>query len=347
MTKKLLLAHKKAELLNHGKIYIPNEIKMPYPLDRSTAGPGAGKTSMAFSTDNMNVKLEVTRNDSNNMFSLKKMNNGFCILKNNNIFLNEISIIPTLFHAPGQIFINIENRCIHNCKFCTSNTGKETFLSEYDEHKFVDFILRALKCSNLKTVALTSGIYPSNNKIIKKMVFIIKNVKKNFPNIPIGVEPCITKKEDIMDLKEAGADEIKINLQISDEKLFEKICPDFDQTQIFMMLNAAVKIFGKEKVTSNILYGLGENEDMLIDSIEKLAKIGVVPTLRKIYVNDLNKARIENALGKKIPAISADKMVDLAMKQKKIFEKYNLTTIKFKTMCHKCGCCDIVPFWDV
>ncbi|RLF29085.1 MAG: biotin synthase, partial [Thermoplasmata archaeon] len=37
----------------------------------------------------------------------------------------------------------------------------------------------------------------------------------------------------------------------------------------------------------------------------------------------------------------------LAVEQKKVFKKYGLTPETFKTMCHRCGCCDIVPFIDL
>ena len=113
------------------------------------------------------------------------------------------------------------------------------------------------------------------------------------------------------------------------------------------MLSEAVKIFGEGKVTSNIIYGLGETDDILVQTVEKLAEIGIVPTLRKIRFNEFNKEKIEEALTYKISKTSADRIIKLALKQKRILEKNGLTTKTFKTMCHKCGCCDIVPFWDI
>ena len=117
-------ARKKAELLINNKIYIPKEIKIPYPLDRSTAGPGSGSLSVAISFDNKNIKLSVSKNQ-NVSFSLQKENGKFKILQNGKIFIENVEIIPTLFHAPKQTFINLEGRCIYNCAFC--NLSKERF----------------------------------------------------------------------------------------------------------------------------------------------------------------------------------------------------------------------------
>ena len=45
--------------------------------------------------------------------------------------------------------------------------------------------------------------------------------------------------------------------------------------------------------------------------------------------------------------IAEERLVRLAQEQKRILEEHGLTTLTFQTMCHSCGCCDIVPFRDV
>ena len=40
-------------------------------------------------------------------------------------------------------------------------------------------------------------------------------------------------------------------------------------------------------------------------------------------------------------------VLELAKKQKEIFNKHGLTTKEFNSMCHRCKCCDIVPQQDV
>jgi len=337
-------ARKKAELISNGKIYIPNDIKLPYPLERSTAGPGSGSLSITLTFENKNIKLEVSKNQ-NELFTLQKKHDIYRIIKRGENFLEDVKIIPTVFHAPRQAFINLENRCVYNCAFC--NLSEHRFLQNYDKDKFVDLIIKASNRSDFCAVALTSGVYPNNTRIIKMMCDIIQNVKEKLPDIPIGVEPCIFKREEIVSLKKAGADEIKINLQIPDKDLFEKICPEFDYDNILHMLEMAVEIFGKGKVTSNIIFGLGESDETVIKTTEALASMDIVPTLRKIRINKDNKKKLEKALSGKIPDTSSERILHLAVKQKQILKKYNLTTKTFKTMCHPCGCCDIVSFWDI
>jgi len=337
-------ARKKAELLANGKIFIPSHIKLPYPLERSTAGPAAGSLSITLSFHGKNIKLEVCKKHQQT-FSLQKNDNTYQIFKEGREFLDHVILLPTPFHAPGQIFINLDNRCIYNCAFCNRTT--HSFLQKYDEEIFIDLILRASKRHDISAIALTSGIYPDNSRIITMMGRIIQQVKTAIPDIPIGVEPSIFKKEEIAFLKKAGADEIKINLQLPNKYLFDKICPNLHFDTIKTMLRASVEIFGRGKVTSNIIFGLGESDACIQDAIEYLAKIGVVATLRKIRINQNNKEKIEKALSTTLPQTTAERILFLASEQKKILEHHNLTSQTFNTMCHSCGCCDIVPFWDI
>jgi hypothetical protein len=71
-----------------------------------------------------------------------------------------------------------------------------------------------------------------------------------------------------------------------------------------------------------------------------------VATLRAIRVNELNRADLERALGG-APPVTADRMLNLAREQKRILRDYGLSPLGFRTMCHACLACDIVPFWDV
>jgi hypothetical protein len=80
VTNQKYYTRKKAELISNGKIYIPNDIKLPYPLERSTAGPGAGSLSITLSFSNKNIKLEASKNQ-NESYSLQKEDNTYNIIK--------------------------------------------------------------------------------------------------------------------------------------------------------------------------------------------------------------------------------------------------------------------------
>jgi biotin synthase-related radical SAM superfamily protein len=55
---------------------------------------------------------------------------------------------------------------------------------------------------------------------------------------------------------------------------------------------------------------------------------------------------LEGALGELEP-ISEARLLRLAIAHKRILEDNGLSTMTFRTMCHACTCCDLVPFRDV
>jgi biotin synthase-related radical SAM superfamily protein len=140
---------------------------------------------------------------------------------------------------------------------------------------------------------------------------------------------------------------MKINIESFDRDIFEKICPDLDYDGLLRILAQAVSVFGKGKVTTNILIGLGETNENVLEGVEHFARLGIVPVIRVLRINDTNYLNIINALGYDISRVSPDRMLELAGRQKEILQKYGLSTGSFATMCHRCGCCDIVPFIDL
>jgi biotin synthase-related radical SAM superfamily protein len=344
------IPRKKAELIQEGRIFIPSDIRVPFPLSKSTAGPGAGTPGLVFSLDGKTrVKLGVVK-ERTTRFRLSMVDDKYQIYKNNELFLDEVKLVPTLLHAPCQAFINIDNQCIFNCKFCASPHLDPTKLkhAKFTNKKWAELIINASKDKNFESVAITSAVPVSPSKTVQDMVEIIDKVRDEIGDgVPIGVEPYITELSDIDKLYEAGATELKINIQSYDRDIFKVICPGLDYNSILQALEHGVKIFGKNKVCSNLIIGLGESDENVVEGIEFMAKLGVVVNLRTVRVNDYNRAGLTEALGYEPAAVEPDRLLKLASAQKDIFEKFELTTLGFKTMCHKCGCCDIVPQFDI
>jgi biotin synthase-related radical SAM superfamily protein len=171
-------------------------------------------------------------------------------------------------------------------------------------------------------------------------------VRQDLPTIPIGVEPYIDHLEQVDQLKEAGADEIKLNIETYDREIFRKVCGEQDLDRILEAIEHAVGVFGRGKVTSNIIVGMGESDENVFEGIERLASMGCVVTLRPLRLNAINRGPMTEALGV-IEPITPERILQLAREHRRILEKHSLTTLTLKTMCHQCGCCDIVPFKDV
>jgi biotin synthase-related radical SAM superfamily protein len=339
------IAAKKAKLLTGGAVKLSSKVHLPFAPSRSTAGPGAGTIGIVIAFQGHRVKKAITPDKGD--FELVETEKGYSLTYHDQPFLETVEVQPTLFHSPEQAFFNIETECIYDCKFCNSRQLEKKITKNLTPDKIVKMILDSSKRPDFKAVALTSAVVKSPELTVEKMIHIVTEVRKALGrNVPIGVEPYVDSLDQIDRLKLAGADEFKLNLETYDRRIFQKVCGELDLEWIMKALAHAVKVFGKGKVCSNIIIGMGESDENALAGVRALAHIGVVATLRPLRVNDLNRHALEDALGK-IEPISEERLVRLAEGQKHILQDHKLTTLTFQTMCHSCTCCDIVPFRDI
>jgi biotin synthase-related radical SAM superfamily protein len=337
---------KKAELIHCGEIFVPDSVELPFTLSSSTAGPGAGKKALALSFGETRIKLGVTK-DRGVRFSLSIKGDNYQILKEGEVFIEDVKIIPTLLHAPNQAFINLMDGCIYSCEFCATPRLESEEKKSKSTGQAIKMILEASKNKDFQSVAITSGIIDSPEETLNQIIEVVKKVRENLGDVEIGVEPYVLIHDDIDRLHQAGATEIKLNIESFDREIFKRICPELYFDQIIEMLKYSASVFGKGKVTTNIIIGLGETDENVLAGVEFFARLGIVPVIRVLRINDNNYSRIVNALGHDIQKVSPERMIRLAEGQKEALEKHGLSTGTFDTMCHACGCCDIVPFKDV
>lgn len=338
------ILEKKAELILGGDILVPRDFVFPFRLSRSTAGPGAGKTSIAIEFNGTRVKKSISFEKGD--FELHCDKNGLSLTKNGMPFLDNVTIVPVIFHSPNHAFFNLDQRCMYRCVFCASPLIDVKATNNLTDDKIVEMIRTAEKNHEIPSIALTSGVIGSVQESAERMAKCVKRLRSEFPDKVIGVEPYVETKEQVDMLKAAGADEFKLNRETARKDIFEKVCPDLDYDNTFDMLAHAVAVFGKGRVSSNIIYGMGETDDDVISEMDHIASIGCLPSLRALKITDSNRDTLQKVLGK-VEAVDKERMMRLAKEQKRIMEKYGLTTMTFRTMCFECQCCDLVPFRDV
>jgi biotin synthase-related radical SAM superfamily protein len=171
----------------------------------------------------------------------------------------------------------------------------------------------------------------------ERIAEIVKRLKKY--NLPIGVSVYPTADSNKI-LKDAGADEIKYNVETMDRDLFEKMCLGLSLDFVISALKDAVRVLGKNRVFSNIIIGLGESDETVISGVEELAKIGVIPMLRAAVEHPLR-----SHVAIKRPA--AERLLRLAEKEREILDRYGLRCDRAQTMCAPCAGCDLIPHRDL
>jgi biotin synthase-related radical SAM superfamily protein len=297
-----------------------------------SAGPGAGLESFFIKSGGHRVRLSINKSSP---LKVVRCCSGVAVIKDE-IEITTGQLEPALSHCPEQAYITISGRCINDCKFCPVPLLN-------GDVKSLDTILRlveeANQKGNLRAISITSGVAKSAEDEVKKAVEVVKALRAKY-SVPIGVSvyPTETSSEE---LHAAGATEIKYNVETMDPEIFSRFCPGLSLDYILKSLEKAVEIFGKNRVTSNFILGMGESDDCVMFGIDRITKMGVIPNLRPISPHPLRAMEV----GVKRP--SPERLLKLARYTRKALEKNGLRADKAETMCLACTGCDVTPQRDV
>ena len=334
-------ALKKALLLEEGWISLSQGVELP-PLERATAGPEAGLRSLFVEFDGYRVRLAVGESS----FSLVRRSDGFAVELSGSTFLEKVAVQTPPHHVPNQLFINLSTPCAFDCKFCA--TPKLGIGFALKPQKVAQVVEDALERHRIDAIALTCSVLGSERESVKLLSQVVKLLRREFGHsIPIGVEPYVTKPEYVDELYSVGADEIKINIETFDRWIFQAVCPHKSYERILAALEHAATVFGKNKVCSNVLIGLGENDYTTLSGLQNLAEMGVVANLRPLRIPLAREEELRAATCGRAHRPSAARILGLALRYKKILNRHGLRTYRFRTMCFRCTGCEIVPQQDV
>ncbi|HIH75534.1 MAG TPA: radical SAM protein [Methanosarcina sp.] len=299
----------------------------------STAGPGAGTSSVFFRAGENRVRLSINKDSPLSIAAAKDEGQVTILYEGKELVRGKLEPAPA--HCPEQAFITLCERCIFDCKYCPVPKLQGHVKGEEEVLSIVDDVLRT---GTLKAISLTSGVETSVEGEVERVLKLLPALKKY--NVPIGVsvyptEGCSRK------FYEAGAAEVKYNIETMDREIFQKVCGDLSLDYILDRLKEAVEVFGKNRVFSNFIIGLGESDDSVREGIETLAKIGVIPVLRPVNPHPLRSGDCFTERP------SPERLLKLAKMEAEILKKYGLDPSLAKTMCLKCTGCDLVPFVDL
>ena len=326
-------AETKAYLISVGGVDIDESV-----LGRITtpaSGPGAGLTSFFLRFDGHRVRLGVKHSSR-----LKASFEGDeVVIRDRDKEIVRGYLEDAIAHCPEQAYITVSEVCIFDCQFCPVPRLGGTVKDRKDVESAIERILGDPKLTGkLKAIALTSGIEESAQAEVERIAAIVSALKAKY-DLPVGVSVYPTQSSTRM-LKDAGADEIKYNVETMDRQIFKKMCPGLSLEFILRALKDAVEVFGRNKVFSNLIVGLGEDDESIINGLEELTSMGVIPMLRAAVEHPL---RAQAGMRRPDP----ERLLRLARKERELLDKYGLRADVAQTMCAPCTGCDLVPHRDV
>lgn len=181
-----------------------------------------------------------------------------------------------------------EGKCTANCGFCPQakkSHGKADMLSRvswpvFPTENVLNGIEKTAKNKQIMRVCLQALNYPEVFTDLTALTMAIH--RKADVKISISCQPL--NSENIRLLAEAGVERIGIPLDAATKDLFDKVKglsaggPYNWKTQ-FKLLDEAISVFGKGKVSTHLIVGLGETEQEMTEIIQRCVDMGVLPAL--------------------------------------------------------------------
>jgi biotin synthase-related radical SAM superfamily protein len=179
-------------------------------------------------------------------------------------------------------------RCTANCGFCPQargSHGRADMLSRvswpvFQTRHVLNGIENAGKDGRIKRVCLQALNYP---EVFQHLLALVNAIHSRL-RVPISISCQPLNRENIQRLADAGAERIGIPLDAATEELFEKVKGrsvggPYVWEEQFKLLSEAIGIFGKGKVSTHLIAGLGETEREMVEIIQRCADMGVLPAL--------------------------------------------------------------------
>ncbi|MCQ8903953.1 MAG: radical SAM protein [Methanothrix sp.] len=296
----------------------------------STAGPSAGEGSVFFSSGERTVRLTLAPSP----LKLLREGNEHVIVERGRVVARGHLVEP-LLHCPGQAYITVSESCIYDCRFCAV---PKLMGPTKSKERVIEMVRRAAMTGRLKAISLTSGVEISPEHEVERIADIAQALRTF--GVPIGISVCPTERSNEI-LRSAGAIEVKYNLETLDPDIFQTVCPGLSFEGIKISLADAVGVFGRNSVFTNVIVGLGESDRVLLQGIDELTEMGVMPVLRAVYPHPLRLADLE------MRRPSPGRILRLAEHLRRALDRNCLRGDAPQTMCYPCTGCDLIPHRDL
>ena len=315
----------KAHLLAAGTARITGEPAEQY-IARSAAGPGAGGSgAVFFAMGGHRVKLALSPTGT---IEIAHRGNGVADLYFEGQLIAGRLLEPG-FHCPGQAFITVTGSCIFGCRFCSvpKIAGRRKSIEE------IDGMVESVR-HRIHAVSITSGVRTSIEEEEAYVLEVVRHLARF--NMPVGVSIYPTERTPDL-LKGLGVVEVKFNVEAATPELFARMCPGLDYDLLWQVLDRSVRLYGRNRVFSNVNIGLGETDAELEACIRKMTSLGVIPVLRPLNP-------VAGLAG--MPRPSAERLSRAFAAHSRALKDAGLDATLALTMCTNCAGCDLVPGRD-
>ena len=191
-------------------------------------------------------------------------------------------------HGRNVLATTVVQTCIRyaesqRCRFCSieESLRSASTVAVKRPEQLAEVARAAVELDGITQMVMTTGTSAGRDRGAKHLARCVRAVKEAVPDLPIQVQ-CEPPADlsTITELREAGADAIGIHVESLDDAVRHRWMPGKSSVSLDEYRAAwaeAVRVFGRNQVSTYLLVGLGEDIDEMISGAKELADSGVYP----------------------------------------------------------------------
>ncbi|MDS1113811.1 MSMEG_0568 family radical SAM protein [Gordonia westfalica] len=191
-------------------------------------------------------------------------------------------------HGRNVLATTVVQTCIRyeeseRCRFCSIEeslrSGSTIAVKKPDQ--LAEVARAAVELDGITQMVMTTGTTNGRDRGARHLARCVRAIKAAVPHLPIQVQ-CEPPADlaVLTELRDAGADAIGIHVESLDDEVRHRWMPGKSSVSMDEYRAAwaeAVRVFGRNQVSTYLLVGLGEDTDEMIAGAKELADMGVYP----------------------------------------------------------------------
>jgi radical SAM protein (TIGR04043 family) len=193
-----------------------------------------------------------------------------------------------LLHGRDVLATTVVQTCVRydeaeRCRFCTieESLRSGSTIAAKTPAQLAEVAEAAVRLDGVRQMVMTTGTTAGPDRGARNLARCVRAVRKAVPHLPIQVQ--IEPPRDlgaIAWLHSAGASSIGIHVESMDDEVRRKWMPgkgSVPMVEYELAWTEAVRVFGRNQVSTYLLIGLGDDPDELVAGAARLIRMGVYP----------------------------------------------------------------------
>jgi radical SAM protein (TIGR04043 family) len=251
-------------------------------------------------------------------------------------------------HGADVLATTVVQTCVRyaeaeRCRFCTIEESLRSgaTIAAKTPAQLAEVARAAVRLDGVRQMVMTTGTTTGPDRGARALARCVRAVREAVPGLPVQVQ-CEPPGDLswIGALREAGATAIGIHVESLDEEVRRRWMPGKSTVPMAgyeAAWDEAVRVFGRNRVSTYLLVGLGEDPDELVAGAARLIGRGVYP-----FVVPFRPMRGTLAARDGVPAPDPGLLAEVTERVAALLREAGMTGAGQEAGCPACGACSVL-----